>query len=463
MPEPLPVWDDTLWRSHLRANALGTEHHCGIYVQMINDDRKEAARLYRTDPASARSYAESAIRNNRIVTALAALNPLSNALYQRSEPLEGYTSLVQIPEPARSGIVTLIFAAVRLRLKYLSDTVDFLRQHFGPVHIDQIQNAEGELYPLVNATVRDALSPAPATRSEVDKELASSVKQYYGIDIETADTPQAAHTRSVTIAEAAEATSSSASQPTPTAVITTSIAEGVTAAAGLSAAAAGGASSAVAPLDATIPVTTQTLSRTAAEAVPATVDTPQPQNHSPDSSGFATPESPELSSERAPVPKVSTAGDVLPASRQITQASRNRMYTSTTGPVVYNQQTADAYPLAASEHVSSAYPLNMPEPLSDSPESGGIRRSRTTELDEPGMEEDEHGVKDAFDAAQQGLLTSTNPPILKRRDSNDSSDPGLGTRSITELRTKPTHVRRFDDGDEVLLSRYQRLREVMAA
>eukprot|EP00177_Eucheuma_denticulatum_P008316 GFKZ01015126.1.p1 GENE.GFKZ01015126.1~~GFKZ01015126.1.p1 ORF type:complete len:454 (+),score=62.74 GFKZ01015126.1:107-1468(+) len=182
--EPVPDWNDTRWRSHLRANALGTEHHCGIYVQIINDDRKEAARLFKKDDtAQARNYAESSLRHNRTVTALAALSPLSNALYQRAEPLAGYTSLVQIPEPARSGIVTIIFAAGRLHMNYLSETVQFLREQFGPVHINAIQKGEGELYALVNPTVRDALSPAPATREDIDAELASAVKQYFGISI----------------------------------------------------------------------------------------------------------------------------------------------------------------------------------------------------------------------------------------------------------------------------------------
>lgn len=179
--EPVPDWDDTRWRAHLRANALGTEHHCGIYVNMTDDDRKEAARLFKNnDMIQARNYAESALRHKRTVNALSALSPLSNALYQRNEPLAGYTSLVQIPEPARAGIVTIIFAAGRLHMNYLSDTVVFLREQFGPKHINDIQAGEGELYALVNPTVRDALSPAPDSREDIEAELASAVRHYFG-------------------------------------------------------------------------------------------------------------------------------------------------------------------------------------------------------------------------------------------------------------------------------------------
>lgn len=199
--EPLPDWDDTRWRSHLRTNALGTEYQCGIYVQRINDDRKEAARLLKNnDNDRARNYAESALRHNRTVTALAALSPLSNALYQRAEPLGGYTSLVQVPEPARSGIVTIIFAAGRMRMNFLSEIVQFLQEQFGPVHIEAIQKGEGELYALVNPTVRDALSPAPATPEDIDMELASAVKQYFGITVPAAQ-PRSQRSKTVAVPE----------------------------------------------------------------------------------------------------------------------------------------------------------------------------------------------------------------------------------------------------------------------
>lgn len=184
LPEPLPDWDDTRWRSHLRSNALGTDHHCNIYVEMINADRKEAARLFKNeDDPRARQFAESSLRNKRIVAALAALSPLCNALYQRSEPLSGYTSLLQIPEPAKSGIVTIIFAAGRLQLSYLTETVAFLREQFTSKHIDAIQSGDGELCVLVNDTVRNALSPKPPDCSDVDAELASSVKEFFGMSV----------------------------------------------------------------------------------------------------------------------------------------------------------------------------------------------------------------------------------------------------------------------------------------
>lgn len=184
LPEPLPDWDDTRWRSHLRSNALGTDHHCNIYMEMIQADRKEAARLFQNeDDVRARQFAESSLRNKRIVAALSALAPLCNALYQRSEPLSGYTSLIQIPEPAKSGIVTIIFAAGRLQLSYLTETVAFLREQFTSIHIDAIQSGDGDLSQLVEETVRKALSPDPPDRSDVDAELASSVKEFFGISV----------------------------------------------------------------------------------------------------------------------------------------------------------------------------------------------------------------------------------------------------------------------------------------
>lgn len=182
--EPYPDYDDTRWRYHLRTNAIETDHFCNQYLETINADRREAARLFKNnEETAARAHAQSALRDKRILTALAALSPLSNALYQRSEPLAGYTSLVQVPEPARSGVVTIVFAAAHLDLKYLSETVNFLRAQFSPVHIEQIQRGEGELADLINPSVREAVSNAPPQRPEVDAEIVSSVKEYFGISV----------------------------------------------------------------------------------------------------------------------------------------------------------------------------------------------------------------------------------------------------------------------------------------
>eukprot|EP00177_Eucheuma_denticulatum_P004609 GFKZ01008390.1.p1 GENE.GFKZ01008390.1~~GFKZ01008390.1.p1 ORF type:complete len:440 (+),score=57.28 GFKZ01008390.1:40-1359(+) len=180
--EPVPEWNDTRWRSLLRAHTTDIDHHCNIYLQFIKDDRKEAARLFKNDDTSqARSYAESSLRHHHIVEALATLSSISNNLYQRTESLAGYTTLFQIPEPARSGIVSIIFVAGRLHMKYLSETVNFLRQQFGPVHVDAIQKGEGELYAFVNHTVRESLSPGSASQEDIDAELESAVREYFGM------------------------------------------------------------------------------------------------------------------------------------------------------------------------------------------------------------------------------------------------------------------------------------------
>lgn len=407
---PLPTWDDTRWRSHLRANALGTEHHIGIYSQMITDDRKEAARLHQnSEIPRARTFAESAIRNQRTVTALSALNPLSNALYQRSDPLAGFTSLVQIPEPARSGIVTLIFAAARLHMSYLTDTVNFLKEQFGPMHVEQIQEADGELYPLVNPTVRDALSPAPATPEDVDKELASAVKQHFGIDLLPSSKPTAPST-----------STPSPSDPTQT-TVPVSVPDAAT----------------PAPPPISDPRRTQTTPLSAA------------------SSDLGAPLSPQLSAERsrtAPLP-------VNPA----TQPSEHSQYssppatasTNATTPISaapYTKQTASAYPLGASEHPSTVYPLGMPEPLSSNVDTAAL-------LDD----DDASATRDPYAAAQEALAMPTRAPILEPIDTEADTTPGLGTRSINGLRNQPTHIRRFDDGDEALILRYEHLREVIAA
>lgn len=180
----LPDWDDTRWRSHLHASTIGTERHCDIYLQMINTDRKEAARLFKDeDDIRARQFAESSLRHKRIVAALGALSPLCHSLYQRSDPLAGYNSLSELPEPARSGIITIIFAAGRLQLSYLTETVAFLREQFESYHIDAIQSDNGTLGSYVNQTIREALSPNPPSDSEVAAEISSSVKEYFGISV----------------------------------------------------------------------------------------------------------------------------------------------------------------------------------------------------------------------------------------------------------------------------------------
>eukprot|EP00178_Gracilaria_changii_P023483 TRINITY_DN71027_c0_g1_i1.p1 TRINITY_DN71027_c0_g1~~TRINITY_DN71027_c0_g1_i1.p1 ORF type:complete len:421 (-),score=59.84 TRINITY_DN71027_c0_g1_i1:1038-2300(-) len=182
--EPLPEWDDTRWRSHLRASALGVDYHCNLYVEVINNERKEAATHFKdNDEVRARSHAESAFRNKRIISALGALAPITNALHQRAEPLAGYTSIAAIPDPARSSIITIIYAASRLQMSYLTDMVEFLREQFGSYHIEQIQQGLGDLFMNVNPTVRDSLSTMTPSREDANAELASAVKEYYGIAV----------------------------------------------------------------------------------------------------------------------------------------------------------------------------------------------------------------------------------------------------------------------------------------
>lgn len=453
---------------------------------MINDDRKEASRLHQNeDPTRARSFAESAIRNHRTVTALAALNPLSNALYQRSEPLAGYTSLVQIPEPARSGIVTLIFSAARLHMSYLTDTVNFLKEQFGELHIEQIQAAEGELYPLVNATVRDALSPAPATHADVDRELASAVKQYFGIDIAASATPAPTRSRSTPIA--ADPTTSAAPERARTSAIAAAADSAVngsaaperarTSAIGAAADSAvrgttqvvRGTSQAVRGTTQAVRGTTQDVAQTVTEAQPsADVRRTQTTPLSADSSDLGVPVSPQLSSERARLPIVPVSAPI-PASTPLaeeTKSTRNKMYAAATAPARYTQQTASAYPLGASEHATTAYPLGMPEGLSASVDTGGLKRGRAEALVETSVDQVENGARATHAAAQKAMPLPSRPPTMgieeRSKEGELTPDVGVGTRSLTEFRNSPTHVRNFDDGDEALITRYEHLREILA-
>lgn len=186
--EPLPVWNDALWRSHLRSCAVGTEHHLGIYAEQIKKDRKECARLYRNENhLSCRKAAAGSLANTRIVTVLNALSPICNALHRRTESLAGYTSLAQVQEPARAGIVTIIFAAAHLNMSYLTDTVDFLREQFSPMHIEEVQAGEGPLAPLINPMVRNCIDTKFPTRPDVDTEIAHAVREFLGIDIDHQD------------------------------------------------------------------------------------------------------------------------------------------------------------------------------------------------------------------------------------------------------------------------------------
>lgn len=464
--EPLPDWDDTRWRSHLRSNALGTEHHCGIYVQMINDDRKEAARLHQNDDTTrARGFAESAIRNSRTVTALAALNPLSNALYQRSEPLAGYTSLVQIPEPARSGIVTLIFSAARLHMSYLTDTVNFLKEQFGELHVEQIQAAEGELYPLVNATVRDALSPAPATRADVDRELASAVKQYFGIDVTASSPPPPARSRTTPITSAATAATNTA----PERPRTSAIGPAADSAVRDTAPERARTSTIGTAADSAVRGTTQDVVAVETEAQPSTeVRRTQTTPLSAGSSDLGVPVSPQLSTERAQLLTAPVSGPVPAAALppEDPSSTRSKLYRAATAPDRYTQQAASAYPLGASEHATTAYPLGMTEGLSLSVDTGRLKRGRAGELAEDGIDQVGNGARETYAAAQKAMPLPPRPPTMGRdersREGKFSPDVGVGTRSLTEFRNSPTHVRIFDDGDKALITRYEHLRVVLA-
>lgn len=408
--EPLPDWDDTRWLSHLRSNAVGADHHCGIYVDMINRDRQEAAGHFKNeDHAGARSFAESALRNNRVVTALAALSPLCNTLYQRSEPLAGYTSLVQIPEPARSGIVTVVFAASRLQMSYLTETVNFLREQFGSVHIDQIQKAQGELYPLVNATVRDALSAVPATRAEVDAELASAVKQHFGLSVQP--TVQRARTTALDSNEDSPATvPSRPAGPSP--------------------------------------------SRQDSEVRRA-----QTTPISALSSDNGAPVSPQLSQEGVHEPRRSSPQHEhvmktpSPPRRSDANASgpipRGRMYASYSSPPRYPGTQQGDYPVGVAER------HGRPEGISHSGDASGMKRGRAMPL-VPVVVDEAPTV-----GASLGFPTASsrnNAPVQEQEHPREIASP-----VEQDLRNKPDHLMVFKDSDELLLARYDHLREVISA
>lgn len=421
--DPVPDWDDTRWRSHLRSNALGTEHHCSMYLEMINADRKEAARTFQNDDEiRARSVTESAIRNKRIVTALTALAPISSSLYQRSEPLGGYTSLVQIPEPARSGIVTIVYAAGRLPMSYLTDIVSFLREQFGSVHIDQIQQGRGELDTLVNSTVREALTPGPASQADVDQELASAVKEYFGVSI----TPSLTHSINAGPSGSFVSPATDVSHQSP------------------------------APLPA--------QSQTSSEIRRAQTT---PLSPSFKSSDVPDPSSPHILSDYSrnlpsrPLPSYdsvllspSLPPAPTPPLSSAALSPHGAMFTPT------SDQKPSTAPLHTSVHMPSSPPQSdLMHAIGNTVDIGSMKRSRGSSVVSPEQTK-QLPSREAFASMTSASATIPLARVTSRTREQDSTRL-LPRRLGDGNRIIPDHLAAFSDSDEMLLARYEHLRQVL--
>ncbi|CAN8063438.1 unnamed protein product [Agarophyton chilense] len=401
--EPLPEWDDTRWRSHLRASALGVDYHCNLYVEVINNERKEAARFFKeNDEARARSHAETSFRNKRIISALGALAPITNALHQRAEPLAGYTSIAAIPHPARSNIISIIYAASRLQMSYLTDMVEFLREQFGSYHIEQIQQGLGDLFTHVNPTVRDSLSTMTPSRDDTNTELASAVKEYYGISVN----PTPVHS----VTQAATSVSNRVHAPPFSAPVHSAV-----------------------PPPPPIRATKETLRKS--HTTPLSAE-----------SSDIGPMSPELHSSQSGPQHENNLKTPSPP-----RPDRNRMFASRVQPSQSKREHAP----------QSHQPAENPTaPIAD---DVGLPTGRSLFTDDVVLSENSE-QPDTPVQQQSKLAENDNIPVPETEIQHVSSPKPRPLRQDEEKQDRelPEHLKNFQDSDEMLFKRYEQLKEVWA-
>ncbi len=171
-------WSVDAWRGLVSSVSKTAEMYCERFSAAVASERASAAaHMAASDHGRARAAAELALRNRAKVRALARLATLADQLHSRDLNITSLSSLDQLREPARTEVVSFVYAAGRLSVQPLTEAVAMLRAIF-PDDVDDITRARHAWPDYFDTRLYDALTPGPADDDLVDKELAAAANDY---------------------------------------------------------------------------------------------------------------------------------------------------------------------------------------------------------------------------------------------------------------------------------------------
>lgn len=171
-------WSIEAWRGLVSSVSKTADMYCERFGAAVASERASAAaHAAAADHSRARAAAELALRNRAKVRALARLATLADQLHARDLGIASLSSLEQLREPARTEVVSFIYAAGRLSVQPLTEAVAMLRAIF-PDDVDDITRAKHAWPDRFDTRLYDALTPGPADDDLVDKELAAAANDY---------------------------------------------------------------------------------------------------------------------------------------------------------------------------------------------------------------------------------------------------------------------------------------------
>lgn len=174
----LDGWTAERWSGLVKSVSMSAEMYCEKYsAEMASSRATAATQLASGARGRARAAAELALRNRAKVRALSRLAVLAAHLHDRDLSIESLPTLKDAREPARTELVSLVYASGRLNVQPLTEAVAMLRGRF-PDDVDEIIRAKAPWPDFFDTRLYDALTPGPADDDLVEAELAAAAKEF---------------------------------------------------------------------------------------------------------------------------------------------------------------------------------------------------------------------------------------------------------------------------------------------
>lgn len=172
------AWSTDKWKGLVSSVSKTSEMYCEKFSAAVASERASAAAHKAAgDVLRAKAAAELALRNRSKVRALARLATLADQLHMRELKIPALGSLQQLAEPARTEVVSFIYAAGRLSVQPLTEAVAMLRNIF-PDDVDDIKRGKYAWPDFFDTRLYDALTPGPADDDLIENELLAATSDY---------------------------------------------------------------------------------------------------------------------------------------------------------------------------------------------------------------------------------------------------------------------------------------------
>jgi len=172
------AWSTEKWKGLVSSVSKTSEMYCEKFSAAVASERASAAAHKAAgDHLRAKAAAELALRNRSKVRALARLATLADQLHMRELKITALSSLQHLPEPARTEVVSFIYAAGRLSVLPLTEAVAMLRNIF-PDDVDDIKRGKYAWPDFFDTRLYDALTPGPADDDLIENELQAATSDY---------------------------------------------------------------------------------------------------------------------------------------------------------------------------------------------------------------------------------------------------------------------------------------------